>query len=209
MLYPPRPHNAARLKSHNLLEYEKSGNWVAQYKFNGTRNVVNIKPNGKVEFWNRHGTHHKQYNPTDEIIKEFRSLNLEKGKEYWLDGELLHAKTKNIKGKIVVYDVLFAGKYFFGGPPQIERLEILKNICGNPQKLEPKHGIALQVSNDIWMAETFDKDFLKHYEKHIHTDEIEGLVLRRKDGVILSLGTKEYDVDWQLRCRKPSKNYNL
>ena len=34
-------------------------------------------------------------------------------------------------------------------------------------------------------------------------DEIEGLVLRKKNSSITNAGSKEYDVSWIIRCRKP------
>jgi hypothetical protein len=40
---------------------------------------------------------------------------LEKGKEYWLDSELMSKQT-NATNEIILYDVLQAGRYFLGSP---------------------------------------------------------------------------------------------
>ena len=101
------------------------------------------------------------------------------------------------------------GKYLFGSPTQMVRLELLRKICRSPKNLEPANGIALVVTDHIWMAETWDKDFVKHFNLFLATDEIEGVVLREKNSVINHVGTKEYEIDWIIRCRKPHKNYNF
>jgi len=209
ILYPPRPETC--IPPHQLSNYE-GGEWLAQRKFNGTRNPIQITEDGQVNLFNRHGTTHKQFELTPDIADQILSLNLEKGLEYWLDSELLHRKTKNpaYKSRIVLYDVLCVGTYLFGKPDQEARLAILDKICGSPTKLEPNEGIALEITENVWMAQTWESQFVEHYEKFIHMDEIEGLVLRKRKSVIDSLGTSGNDVaKWILRVRKPHKNYNF
>ena len=208
-LYPPRP--VGKTPPATLARFEKLGTWAIQLKFNGTRTVIQITPDGKVNFFNRHNSEHKQFVPSRAIIAEVLSLDLPRGKEHWLDGELLNNKTTDsrYKERIVIFDVLmFDGKYFFGGPSQMVRLEILRKICRCPKVVEPANGIALVITEHLWMAETWEKDFVAHFNQFIHTDEIEGLVLRQKSSVIDHVGTREYDVDWLVRCRKPHKSYN-
>ena len=208
-LYPPRP--SGRMPPGNLARYEKLGAWVVQLKFNGTRTVIQITPNGKVNFFNRHDEKHKQFTPSKEIIAEVLSLDLARGKEHWLDGELLKNKTTDsrYKERVVLFDVLMLdGKYLFGSPTQMVRLEVLKKICRFPTKLEPANGVALVATEHLWMAETWDTHFAVHFNQFLDTDEIEGVVLRKKNSVIDNVGTKEYEVDWLIRCRKPHKNYN-
>lgn len=200
-IYPPRPKGKL---DHKLLPKYEDGRWIAQRKFNGTRTLIHII--GKdVYFWNRHGIQHNQFN--ENFKKEVLELNLTEN-EYWLDGELLATKTKTpfYKGKMVLYDVLQAGQYLFG-ISQLKRIDLLSQICRNPQKLECNLGIALEVSGNVWMAETFFNNFEVEYKKFIDCPEIEGLVLRKKNSVLDSFGRKEYEVDWQIRCRKPAKNY--
>ena len=135
-----------------------------------------------------------------------------KGKEYWLDSELLFCKTKDphYKNRIVLFDVLQAGKYLIHGPTVLERMDILSDICGNPTELESKHGLALVASENIWLAETFShENLVKEFKRHLDKDEIEGLVIKKGNSKIDKLGKRYYEVSWQIRCRKPHKNYNF
>lgn len=203
ILYPPRP--KGKITPNQLPEYEKSGGWVVQRKFNGTRVVIHVQ-DGDVYILNRHGEPPRQFTLTNKYKKEFMSLNID-NKECWLDGELLDAKTKNkdYKGKIVLFDVLQAGRYLFGSPNLLGRQFILHEICGHspvrPAELEPG-GIALQITPNIWLAETFDSNFAARFKDFIDRDEIEGLVLKRIDSTLDNFGKSRYDVGWQIRCRK-------
>ena len=206
-LFPPRPKN--KMDPRELPNYEATGKWVVQPKFNGSRNLIHITPERKVVLWTRHGEHPKTLPFTTSLRDQILSLNLEKGLEYWIDSEAMtKTTTPETKNKLVLYDVLQAGNYFFNSPDQMGRLDKLRGICGNPTALEPWKGIAYVVRPDIWMTPTWDKDFVKHF-KDAYVDDLEGLVLRKKDSVLGSFGNKYYEVSWMIRCRKPHKNYNL
>jgi len=211
ILYPPRP--KSKIPPATLPRYERSGQWIWQRKFNGTCVVVNISPSGEVGILTRHGTKPKLFSLTRQHITDFLGLNIEEGKEYWLAGELLDHKTtdKRYKQKIVLFDVLQAGRYLMRRPDQMGRLQLLSEICGHPTELEPAHGIALAVTERIWMAQTWDTDAVGRFRDFLTTDEIEGLVLRKKKSVLDNFGRQEYEVSWMLRCRKPHSggNYNF
>lgn len=210
VLFPPHPN--IRIPAHKLPEYEKSGKWLAQRKFNGTNVVIYISSERKVGILTRHGTCPKLFNLSKSHIEQILSLNLEKGKDYWFNGELLDHKTKSqyYKKKIILFDVLHAGRYLINSLNQSERLQLLDSICNKPTILE-KNGIALQVTNEIWMAENWQENFESHYKEFLDRDEIEGLILRKKDSVISNFGQKEHDVSWIVKCRKPHSggNYNF
>jgi ATP-dependent DNA ligase len=204
VLYPPHP--SSKIPPHRLPFYESSGGWIAQRKFNGTRVLVHVSPSGEVGILNRHGTSPKMFALTGEHAAQILSLNLESGKEYWLDGELLDHKTSSVeyKGKIVLFDVLQAGDYLLRSPDQAGRLALLSSICRNPTSLEAKRGIALEVSRDVWMAESWSAGFAERFQDFLDMDEIEGLVLRKESSFLANFGLKKYEVSWILRCRKPN-----
>lgn len=210
ILFPPHPN--IRIPSNKLDYYEKSGEWIAQRKFNGTNVVIYVSHDRKIHILTRHGTPPKLFSLSQSHIDQILSLDLESGKDYWFNGELLDHKTKNpeYKKKIVLFDVLHAGRYLIKNPDQEKRLEILKKICRNPENLE-KNGLALEISKDIWLAESWRKDFKFHYEEFLDRDEIEGLVLRKLNSFISNFGQKEHDVSWIVKCRKPHSggNYNF
>jgi hypothetical protein len=210
-LFPPHPDS--KISPHELCDYEKSGKWLAQRKFNGTHVLIYVSKDRKVSILTRHGTPPKLFSLTKSHIDQILSLNLEEGKDYWLNGELLDHKTKSkeYKGKIVLFDVLHAGRYLIRKFDQLQRIELLDEICRHPKILEPNHGVALQVTKDLWMAETWKEDFQLHFNELINLDEIEGLILRKKNSYIDNFGQKQYNVSWIVRCRKPHAggNYNF
>lgn len=210
ILYPPHPN--IKIHSNKLSFYENTKKWICQRKFNGTNILIYISPSRDVNILTRHGTSPKLFSLTQSHKDQILSLNLEKGKDYWLNGELLDHKTKNpyYKSKIVFFDVLHAGRYLINNPNQNQRIKILENICNNPYKIE-ENGIALKVTQDIWMAQSWEDNFESHFNEFIDRDEIEGVVLRKKDSVISHFGQKEHDVSWIIKCRKPHSggNYNF
>jgi len=199
IIYPPRP--KGKMPPSDLPHYEKTGKWVAQRKFRGSRAVIHISSDRKITLGNRHGTTFARFSLDrqyrDEILS---SLNLQPGLEYWLDGELMN-KDENATNEIILFDVLQVGRYLFNLPTQLERLQMLRDICGNPQKL-CRSGIALEVSPRIWMAETFDKDFVTRYKEALPIPQLEGLVLRKKSAGLDNFGHAEYETTNLIRCRK-------
>lgn len=206
ILYPPRP--KSRTHPGSLLKYERSGKWLAQRKFNGTRVVIHVSPDGNLSILTRHGKPPKLFSLSESHKRQILSLNIQNGKEYWFDGELLDHKTKSkeYKNKIILFDVLHADRYLINEPDQVGRLKILSEICRNPTKPEPTNGIALLVTEDIWMAETWASDFEGYFQEFLDLDEVEGLMLRKANSSLDSFGQKEYEVTWMVRCRKPHRS---
>lgn len=194
-IYSPRP--KSKINPKQLDEMNLDG-WLWQYKFNGDRCPVVINQS-EVFLCNRHGKFLNR-NMHKHIKKEFlsKSFSFSEGLNR-LDGELISGNV------LVLFDVLQYTNYLIG-KKLIDRLNLLTNICGNPTNLCDKK-IALQITDHIWLAECGDSDFSRHYQKHITDPLIEGLVLKQKDSVLDHWGAQEYEVNWQIRCRKPSKNY--
>lgn len=199
-IYPPRPRS--KIHPRQLPEEEARGVWLWQYKFNGDRCVAVID-NGKVFLGNRYGKFWPQTS-FPELRSQLSALNLPKDQTFYLDGELLD---NSARGVMVLFDILWCEKYLIG-VVQEQRLEMLADLCGHPS--EPcRENFALKVSDHLWLATHGDRDFLKHFQKFGVHPMIEGLLLRRKGSVLDNWGAREYEVDWQLRCRKPSKNYQF
>jgi hypothetical protein len=209
VIFPPRP--KGRMNPKDLPFYEESGLWCAQRKFNGTRNLIHIEATGKVSVWGRHGEPHKKFSFNNTYRDELLScLKLDKGVEYWLDSEVMN-KQANATNEIILYDVLQVGRYFFGSPDQMQRLEILKGICGDPQDLEPG-GLALRLTDRVWMAQTFPDHFVDRFNESLSNPKLEGLVLRKRKAALDHFGNVEYETGNLIRCRKPfaeDKGYNL
>lgn len=205
ILCPPRPKGKLD-PLRELDRFDQSGKWLAQRKFNGIRSLLWVGPNKEMRLYDRYLKPHGYDLTSQRASSILNSLNLESGKEYWFDGEHLHAKTRSIKDTLVLFDVLWAGKFLFG-MSQIDRLNLLSSLCGNPNTLEPGKR-AIFVGDGLWMAEVFDTNFMEHYKESLHEDWCEGLVLRQR---LAKLGTPcrkvNEEVTWQKRARKPSKAY--
>jgi ATP-dependent DNA ligase len=199
IIYPPRP--LGNMQPSELPRYEASGEWVAQRKFHGSRAVLHIGSDRQLLLASRHGKEFAKFKITKDLSQEIlQSLCLENGKAYWLDGELLN-KQIGATNELVLFDVLQAGRYLFGKPTQIERLEILKQICNNPKRL-CRDKLAFRVSDNIWMAETFTNHFVERYNEAFDNPVLEGLVLRRSTAALDHFGSKEYVTPHLIRCRK-------
>lgn len=208
-IFPPRP--ASKIGWEHLPRYEASHQWGVQRKFNGKHVTICVLPGeGEVGIWGRDTNPLVRFQPPASLKSQFLSLNLTE-RIYWFAGELMHQKTTDphYQGKVVLFDILQAGRMFIGGPTQEERLSILSSVCRNPQQLEPGHGIALQVTKDVWLAQWFTDHFMDHFKEMIELKEIEGVVLRQRGSVLRNFGNKYYEVPWLIRVRKPHKNYNL
>ncbi len=170
--------------------------------------VIHIE-SGNVTVWSRHGDAHKSYTLPAKIKSQLLALpGLDKNLEYWLDAELMiKTSGEDTKGKVILFDVLQAGKYLFM-VDQMSRLAILDEICGQPRTPDPWRGMAYVISEDVLMAPTFSENFQDRFDDK-KCDEVEGLVLRKKASVLDNFGQKEYEIGWIIRCRRGHKNYNF
>lgn len=201
-IYPPRP--KSKVPPIMLPKMESRGIFLAQRKFNGDRCLIHYPGNGGVILYNRYGRQQK-YKMTAALRQEFLALNLDVTKEHWLDGELMHPR---IKDTVILYDALLVeGNYLFGSTVD-QRLGILRQICNNPVR-HPDPPIALEVSQHVWMVESFNSEFADRFNEFLHLDTIEGLVLKERASRLDSWGSKPYEVTWQVRCRKQGPTYDF
>lgn len=203
-VYPPRP--VGKTIFSDLHIFESSGDWIIQRKYNGTRNLIFRDVSGNIRFFNRHGKEHSRFKASESMISTLNNLAYEDGKAYVFDGELMN-KNSDMEPFIIIFDILFAGKYLFNRPNQMERLDILRNLCGNPMTLTDW---GFLMAKDVYLAHHWEKDFLAEYQKAIKISQIEGLVLRKKSAGLDNFGDREYCTQTQIRCRKQIENgYNF
>lgn len=215
---PPHPFSSLKIQRKDLNFYESQKIWIAQRKFNGTNIVIHC--NDKFEIWGRNGEK-LNYSLTSEMIDNLKTLKLQK--ETVLNGELLHTKavekrTKEqaAKDTIVLFDILYYDK-FLTDITQIERLNLLREICNDPKKLETPKFLgaiprALVIQNKLWLAEFWENEFCYHFDECCFDQndkngndlypEIEGLILRLKGSKIKVKNGDIGDVNWMIRCRK-------
>ena len=166
--------------------------YVAERKYNGSRLQLHCL-NGKFQFWNRHGER-MSYRPVQEILDGLNGLSLN---GYCLfDGELRHNKTKNVRDKIIFYDMFIWQDKLLIGQPFWYRRNLLKKLfkCN----AEP-----------IGITEQFSGNFRDVFNDVVQDTEIEGLVLKNTRGV-LNLGRNSAaNSNWMWKVRKPNGSYKF
>jgi ATP-dependent DNA ligase len=210
-LFPPRPIQT----THNseLYKYD-NGEFIAQPKYNGTCCNVFISKD-KLIVMNRH----KGEITSDYKHIDFRGLHNCEG---WivLCGEFLNKNKKGEDGKpfnlkFVIWDILVYDNEYLLGKTIVERLTLLEKLFPcvsmsvSSNKFECYKHLCCTKFSGVYKAPTYLDKFQDLYNDIVDTDLYEGVVLKRKDAK-LSLGmTEKNNNTWQIKCRKPTKNYNF
>jgi len=182
-MYPERP----TLSHKSMLStFFANENWIAEKKYNGSRLQLHLGQE-HIEFWNRHGDLFN-YEPDKVLKSELVLLQSLVKQPLIFDGELRHNKVRGIKHKIVIYDVFLIGSAF---EARREFLETLFRVNAEP----------------IGISEQYLTNFESIFERVIQEEEIEGLVLKRKDGKLNISANKAQDSLWMYKIRKPNANY--
>jgi ATP-dependent DNA ligase len=198
-IYPPRP--AITVHPRQLCELEATEKWWWQYKYDGDRMVVSVEK-GKISLGNRYGKFYPPYkHPT--LRAAIQKLALPVDKTYYLDGELLEPSGQ--PPILVLFDILYCEKELLAAT-QEQRFDMLADLCQHPKTLCADK-IAFEISPGLWLAIHGDKNFLQHFQETANHKLVEGVLLRRKGSCLHNGGSGGYDVDWQIRCRHPTKNY--
>ena len=213
-IYPPRPEMTTHFSE---LDKYDNGTFLAQPKYNGTCCVVFMNKAG-IRVMNRHnGLITSDYNNVD-----FEGLYQDSGCEGWLVlcGEFLNKNKKGEDGKpfnlkFIIFDILVYDNEYLIGSKLIERIDLLNRLFPETSTLVFENKINsyshLNVTRyeNIFKAPSYGADFKAFYKSIVDTDLYEGLVLKRKESR-LSLGFSEKNnSDWQIKCRKPTKNYDF
>jgi ATP-dependent DNA ligase len=210
-IYPPRP-----IQTTHFSELDKydNGQYIAQPKYNGTCCVLFLTKTS-IRVMNRHnGIITSNYSEID-----FQGLHTGNGYMV-LVGEFLNKNKKGEDGnpfnlKFVIFDILvYDGEYLIG-TKLIQRLEMLEQLFPTTSTLVYKDGIKtfahLNVTKyqGVFKAPTYIGNFMDLYEEIVDTDLYEGLVLKRKEARLSAGFSEKNNNEWQIKCRKPTKNYDF
>jgi hypothetical protein len=198
-LWPPRP--ATAVPATMLNHYEKKG-WYAQYKKNGNLAVICIDPDGEIEVFNRHQDF-MSWSPPDEVCDQLRLKLAVEGEWSVYVGELLHTKAREIKDTLYIFDVLVLGGELLEGLTYHERLMRLSlNVVGDSAYSH------LMISENLWLARSFDSGFQDLYEGIKSADSIdEGLVLKDPNAKLAPCIHQSSNGGWQVKVRYGRKNF--
>lgn len=210
-LYPPRP---IQTTHHSQLDKYDDGTFIAQPKYNGTCCNVFISEDEFIVM-NRHKGMISSKSYTD---IDFKGLHRGKG---WMVvcGEFLNKNKLGEDGKpfnlkFVIWDIIvYEGQYLIG-KTLLERLNLLEELypCTKmvvSEKFESFKHLCFTRQKNIYKSPFYVGSFEKIYQSIVKTDLYEGLVLKRKNAK-LSYGLNERNNnEWQIKCRKPTKNYDF
>jgi ATP-dependent DNA ligase len=210
-IYPPRPSQTTQPSE--LSKYD-NGQFIAQPKYNGTCCVAFISKDS-IKIMNRHNR------PITSNYSQIDFSGLHSGDGWMvLCGEFLNKNKLGEDGKpfnlkFVIWDILvYDGDYMIGSTFE-ERLLLLEKLFPTTSTIISKDNIKsyghLNVTKHqgVFKAPTYINFFEDLYQDIVNTDLYEGLVIKRIDAK-LSLGLNENNnSNWQIKCRKPTKNYDF
>lgn len=200
-LYPPRPETKAPRES--LRTFEQMG-FIAQPKLNGSCAVLFL--DGKCS--KIMGRHNNSF--TRETINSNHLNSLHRGYGYMvLVGEYLNKSQRDHRGKklngFVIFDILvFEGKHL-KGTSFIDRQNLLDSLYVSKEQYDKFIDV---ISPFVFRANNFDTNFENLWKEIIQTEMYEGFVLKRKNGILEYNNRERNNTQWQIKIRKPTKNYS-
>lgn len=200
-LYPPRP--IKKVIPGLLGFYENRGYW-AQVKKNGTCSILGVGPSGEIYTQNRHGKDHSMWKPSEESLQPFKSIM--NGKWHVFVVEVMDAKTPHIKDSIYVHDIVVHNGRVLEGSTFSERQILLRKIF--PRRDVGGFGYE-KVTDKVWLATLIKGGFRDIFNSIEDPKVDEGLVLKDPNGKLEPMWREGTNSGWQVKCRKPHKNYSF
>ena len=200
-LYPPRP--VAKIIPDLLGFYENRGYW-GQIKMNGTCSILGVGPKGEIYTRSRHGEDHRAWKPSEESLRPFKNT----ANGWWrvFVVEVMDAKTPSIKDTIYVHDIIVNDGVILEGTTFSERQDILQAIFSN----RTKGGLGYEkVTDKVWLAVLIKSGFKAIFDSIDDPKVNEGLVLKDPNGKLKPMWRENANSGWQVKCRKPHKNYGF
>lgn len=215
-IYPPRPGSATPYPisgQEGSDVYRSGGEWQAQLKLNGTRSLIVFRPDGGIEFYNRHAEHHKAWSAPGWMVAEIRKqFRVEKGEWSIIDSELLHSKHASVKDTLYAFDILVLNGRYLVKTSYEERFATLSEVCGHPTtEVAGFDGMVLEIGRGLWMATVIDEpkwdEAWALSEKIVGTagTVIEGLVFKRMKAMLDFGHSAANNGLWMVRCRRETK----
>lgn len=211
-LYPPRPEY--KVPVGEIGKYD-TGEYVAQPKYNGS--CCMVFTNGtELKLYNRQGIPLSRPDLSIEFLKLAPKYHKNPNwfvyaGEYLNKGKLGETGEKE-RNKYIIWDVLvWDGKYLIGSTFE-ERLTLLEKFIPSSRasvgkEIEMYEHLCCSQFKGIYKVPTYMDGFADLYSELVKTDLYEGLVMKKKLAK-LNYGYQEINnADWQLKCRKETKNY--
>ncbi len=212
-LYSPRPEH--KLKPESLRFYDND-TYIAQPKLNGSNTLLMISDSEKSPIvWNRHNEIRTKANLPSNIAKLHRGDG-----SMLLNGEFMDKSKKNFygnnfNGNFVIFDILaFNGKVLVKSTTQ-DRIMLLNSLYGDNDAIVSTTGEYTAekhlhpIQDNCWRVCNYVTNFFALYNSLVKTDMMEGLVLKKKAGILAPPISESINSGWSFKCRKPTKLYNF
>lgn len=211
-IYPPR---AEVTIPHTDLDKFDNGEYFGQPKYNGDCTEISFDGEGNYTVWNRH----KEVKQT--FKRDMRPAYRGSGRMV-ICGEYL-AKNQlgefgqDINHSFVIWDILVYNNQWLIGNTTEERLELLeqlypckaKTVVTEEGRLLTFNHLCCTEMDYIFKTPTYTHGWTELYHSIVQTPLYEGFVLKKRDAK-LEYGFSEINNNkWQVKCRKPTKNYQF
>ncbi len=201
-LWPPRPDSKRAVPPAMLGFYEKRS-YIGQIKKNGTCNVITVSPDKTITFMNRHNEAHSAWKPTAASEAIFKALPGDGW--YVIVAELLHSKvTGGPRDTNYNFDVLVADSDYLVGKTFVERQAILLALFPDSIDETFSHRV---IDDNTWVAKPFTDGFRAVFDGLVSAED-EGIVLKDPNGKLEPCSRQAANTVWQVKCRKPHKNFS-
>lgn len=212
-IFPPRTKHSFPKETQETIQCAP---WIAQYKFNDTRCIINIT-GGNITLWSRHAEQIKNYTPTEEITQQIHNIHKLLGTPITLqlDGGILHSKHPAIKNTIIIWDILVLKNQMIG-TTYISRYNQLHNVSTLETYNIGNTPVAHHITQNIMLPinippNEWDQAWENIYKiNQPYTQPlIEGLVYKNTQGK-LKLGLKpDNNTDWTYKSRVSTKRHQI
>jgi ATP-dependent DNA ligase len=201
-IYPPRPE--VKSPASGLNTFERMG-FIAQAKLNGSCAVL-FTDGERVRFMGRHAdTFSRSLIPDSVLAKLHRGSG-------WtvLVGEFMNKSQKDGRGKVfngtfVLHDILVHESRYLLGMTLGERQALLDELY---PETAPFDNFIHQVGESAYRIKNLTQDLDVLWKEVVKVGMYEGFVLKRPTAP-LDMGFRpNNNSGWQLKIRKPTKNYS-
>ena len=186
-LMPADPANIFNPGRAYLDELEASGQYIAEFKWNGDNTLIYTDTD---TWWNRHQKH-LNYRPSPEVMYEMHKI-FPAG--CIVNAETVNRCTKNIKDKIIVHCLMaHKGQLLLG------------KTWGDSRKI--LEGLNFSGAH-VLLSEIRVSGFWAMFQEAWQAGpELEGIILKNPKGKLVFATRPINDVSWMMKIRKPSKKY--
>lgn len=223
-VFPPR---AEYKTDPDRIHIYDNGQYFGQPKLNGSACVVHLHESGERHVWNRHG---QRLSLIDYGKVELNPLHRGQG---WITlcGELLNKNKKGEDGqpfnqKFCLWDILMLDGKSLEGTTTIQRVELISHLYPSKlavelkdrtiaqtdyitQVMKLKHLMEIDKAENCFVIPSYENKFVELYEELIKVDVYEGLVLKLKTGKLQPGLNEKNNAQWQVKARKPTRNYDF